>query len=65
MELVLQTPQQHAIADLLWAAQDETEVTEIIETYGRVAVVVRELMIAAALDEVNRTDLAQEVLRNL
>lgn len=65
MELVLQTPQQHAIADLLWAAQTEEEVAEIVSTYGRVAVVVRELMIAAALDEVNRTDLAQEVLRNL
>lgn len=65
MELVLQTPQQHAIADLLWAAQTEEEVAEIVGTYGRVAVVVRELMIAAAMDEINDTELAAEILRNM
>jgi len=65
MELILQTPQQHAIADLLWAAQTEDEVAEIVGTYGRVAVVVREMMIAAAMDEVNDTDIAADILRNL
>ena len=65
MELILDTPQQHAIADLLWSAQTEDEVAEIVGTYGHVAIVVRELMIAAAMDEVTDTDLAQDVLRNL
>lgn len=65
MELILDTPQQHAIADLLWTAQTEDEVAEIVRTYGRAAVVVREMMIAAAMDEINDTDLAKEVLGNL
>lgn len=65
MELILPTPQQHAIADLLWSAQDESEVAEIISTYGHVALVVREMMIAAAMDEITDTELATEFLRNL
>lgn len=65
MELTLATARQHKIADLLWIAVDEQEVAEIVQKYGRDAVVVRELMIAAAMDEINDTDLAAEVLRNL
>lgn len=63
MELVLQTPQQHAIADLLWAAEDQSQVDEILRTYGHAAVVVHELMIAAAFDQDMDTDLAESVLR--
>jgi len=65
MELELQTPQQHAIADLLWAAQDEDDVQEIVRTYGHVAVVVRELMIAAFIDEVSSTKDAANVINSI
>jgi hypothetical protein len=65
MELQLTSPQQHAIADLLWAAQDEAEVQEIVDTYGHPALVVRELMIAAAMDEIDDTELAAEVIKGL
>lgn len=65
MELILQTPQQHAIADLLWAAQSIEDMQAIVRANGRDAVVVRDMMLAAFMDEVNDTDLAQEVLRNL
>ena len=65
MELTLTSPQQHAIADLLWAAQDKAEVQEIVDTYGHPALVVREMMIAAAMDEIDDTELAVEILRNL
>lgn len=65
MELTLANAKQHKIADLLWIAVDEQEVAEIIKQYGRDAVVVRELMIAAAMDEIDDTELAAEFLRNL
>jgi len=65
MELTLANAKQHKIADLLWIAVDEQEVAEIIQQYGRDAVVVRELMIAAAMDEIDDTELAAEFLRNL
>ena len=65
MQLTLTSPQQHAIADLLWAAQDEAEVQEIIDTYGHPALVVREMMIAAAMDEIDDTELAAEFLRSI
>ena len=65
MQLTLRSPQQHAIADLLWAAQDEAEVQEILDTYGHPALVVREMMIAAAMDEIDDTELAAEFLRSI
>ena len=65
MELVLSNPNQHRIADLLWAAQSMEDMQAIVRANGRDAVVVRDMMLAAFMDEVNDTDLAQEVLRNL
>lgn len=62
MEIQFKTAQQHAIADLLWTADSEGQVAEIIHQYGQVAVVVREMMIAAAFDEVNDLTDAQHVL---
>lgn len=65
MELTLANAKQHEIADLLWTAADEAEVAEIVQQYGKDAVVVREMMIAAAMDEIDDTELAAEFLRNL
>lgn len=65
MELILSNPNQHRIADLLWAAQSIEDMQAIVRANGRDAVVVRDMMLAAFMDEVNDTDLAQEVLRNL
>jgi hypothetical protein len=63
MQLELATAQQHAIADLLWSAENIEQVQEIIHKYGHVARVVYELMIAAAFDEVQTTDLAEPILK--
>ena len=65
MEITFANKHQVEIADLLWIAIDEQEVAEIIQQYGHDAVVVRELMLAAAMDEINDTELAAEFLRNL
>jgi hypothetical protein len=62
MELVLKTQRQFEIADLLWVAQSQEEVNVIIKVFGHEAILVRELMIAAAMDEVQETHLAERVL---
>ena len=62
MELILKTPEQFVIADLLWACQTSDEVTAILNVFGKEAHVVRELMIAAAMDDVQETNLAERVL---
>jgi hypothetical protein len=62
MELILKTAEQRAIADLLWVCQSDEEVAVILKVFGTEAVVVRDLMIAAAFDEVTETHLAERVL---
>ena len=48
MQIKFETQQQKAIADLLWDCQGEDEVQEVLNTYGRTAMVVYHMMIAAA-----------------
>ena len=62
MELVLNTPRQRMIADLLWVCNTGEEVAVVIKTFGREAESIRQLMIATALDEVKETLLAERVL---
>lgn len=53
MQIKFENQQQKAIADLLWDCQGEDEVQEVLNTYGRTAMVVYHMMIAAAYDQVN------------
>jgi hypothetical protein len=62
MELQLQNPAQHKIADLLWSAQSMDEVQQIIRVFGHDARVVYDLMVAATFDEVTDVSNAQQVL---
>ena len=65
MDIQFATQRQVEIADLLWVAEDEAEVAAVIRKFGKDAVVVRELMIAAAMDEIDDTELAAEFLRSI
>lgn len=65
MELILSNPNQHRIADLLWAAQSMEDMQAIVRANGRDAVVVRDMMLAAFMDEVKETDLARNVLNDI
>ncbi len=62
MELVLQTPRQRMIADLLWVCNTGEEVAVVIKAFGHEAESIRQLMIATALDEVTETQQAERVL---
>lgn len=62
MDLILKTPAQAAIADLLWVAQTQEEVAVILKVFGHDARVVYDLMLAASFDEVKETHLAERVL---
>jgi hypothetical protein len=65
MELQLANKVQHHIADLLWKAKSTDEVKEIIGTYGKDAVVVFIMMMAAYYDQVDATDLAEIVINQI
>lgn len=65
MELQLQNPAQHKIADLLWVAETQEEVNSILRVFGHDAQVVYHMMIAATFDEVDNTHEAQRVIQRL
>ena len=65
MELQLQNPMQVKIADLLWVAQTQREVTAILNTFGHDARVVYELMVAASFDNITDTHDADRVIKRL
>jgi hypothetical protein len=62
MELVLKTVRQQMIADLLWVCNTGEEVAVVVKTFGPEAETIRQLMMAAALDTVEETHLAERVL---
>lgn len=53
---------QVMLADMLWAAQTEQQVDAVIAQFGQEARVVQEMILAAYLDTLAETDLAQQVL---
>jgi hypothetical protein len=53
---------QSAIADLLWKCETTQQVDAVILLFGTDAVIVRDMIIAAQLDEVVETRLAGRVL---
>ncbi len=62
MEIQFANDRQVEIADLLWAADSQKEVDVVIRKFGREAVVVQHMIIAAAFDEVSDVSAAVEVL---
>lgn len=65
MNILFENAAQVAIADLLWAAQTQEEVDVVIRVFGPQAVVVQNMLVAAALDEVTEVDQAKEILEAL
>lgn len=65
MELRLQNERQVKIADLLWEAQDQASVTLILKTFGHDARIVYDMMLAATMDEVTDTNLAEQALNKI
>ena len=65
MELQLANKIQHHLADLLWEAKCTSEVKEIIGIYGKDAVVVFVMMLAAYYDNVDSVDLVQPILERI
>jgi hypothetical protein len=65
MELQLANKLQHEIASMMWEAKNQEVVNKIIKLYGHDALVVYHMMIAATFDQINDTDIAQEVLLDI
>jgi len=62
MRLELANEQQHYIADLLWVAKNKETVKSILQIYGVDAIIVLNMMLADYYDNVDATDLAEQVL---
>lgn len=52
-------------AELLWQCQTESQVKSIVELFGIDAVIVRELIVAATLDDIDDTAVAEVVLKEI
>ena len=59
------TDRQRQCADLLWQCQTKQQVDTIVELFGVDAVIVRELIVAATLDEIDDTAVAKVVLKDI
>lgn len=60
--LTLYTNEQRRIADALWAAESLEQVDQIIRQYGAMALTIKELMLAAAFDDISDLEQAQDLL---
>jgi hypothetical protein len=56
------SPHQIKLANLLWKCENTLQVAAIIAIFGHEARVVRDLIIAATLDTITETDMADQVL---
>lgn len=65
MKIVFETKLQTHIADLLWQAQTHDEVKSIFAVYGNEALVVQQMIIAHALDQVDDTEMAEIVIDSI
>lgn len=69
MEISGLNPLYQILADMIWACQDNDQVQAVIAEYGRPALTVYQLIIAAHYDEAVQdyadVELAQQVIDNL
>ena len=56
------TEYQVKLANILWQCENNVQVAAVIALFGKEAKLVRELMVAAALDTLDETDVAEKVL---
>ena len=59
------TSRQRQCADLLWQSQTKQQVDIIVELFGVDAIIVRELITASALDEIDDTEVAMVFLKEI
>ena len=61
--------EQHALADMLWACSNQTEVDAVLRVFGHAAQVVYELIVIAAIEDETAGDsdftLANRVLESV
>lgn len=65
MKIVFANKRQCEIADLMWEAQDNDEIQQIIKKFGDDAIIVYTMMMASYYDQINDTNIALEILNNI
>ena len=56
------TPRQQQIADLLWVADTDDALRTILRMFGDEAKLVQEMIVLAAIDQVEDVDLANNII---
>ena len=59
------TDRQRQCADLLWQSQTKRQVDVIVELFGVDAIIVRDLIVASTLDEIDDTEVAMVFLKEI
>lgn len=65
MDLQLANQLQHEIANLMWEAETNEEVSELITKFGHDAMVVYHMMVAATFDDVEDVFVANHILKDI
>jgi hypothetical protein len=65
MQIEFKTSEQTQIAELLWRCKSQQEVNLVIKMFGIQAQVVKEMMIATSLDDIEDTQEAQQLLNKI
>ena len=65
IEIQFATAKQVEIAEALWEAETTQEVDILLDKYGREGYVVRDMILTAKIDEVQDTDLAEQVIERI
>jgi hypothetical protein len=56
---------QKTCAELLWQCQTKQQVDTIVQLFGVDAIIMRELIVASTLDEIDDTEVAMLVLKEI
>jgi len=59
------TDRQKQCADLLWQSQTKQQVDVIVQLFGVDAIIVRDLIVASTLDEIDDTEVAMVFLKEI
>jgi hypothetical protein len=65
MQIDFKTSEQRQIADLLWKCKSQQEVNLVIRMFGIQAQIVKEMMIATSLDDIEDVREAQQLINKI
>ena len=65
MEIQGLSDRQIQIANIMWSCQSQAQVDACVTIWGHDALVVKEMLIAGSMDEINSVDIAERFLADI